>query len=184
MLESMSNPDLLNQADAILRPILRKLTLIPWLDVTGCCAGHRPEESVWFELHVRGTSGLRGMMDFLRILEAKLSGTDCRSDCLVNYSAHPEAAPVAHGWFPISVETFWPDKDDWRRGQALIVEAFLSSLEEFGEGADVEVEPEGALNYCPFCSSSFVRLDSFEAAGHRYRCGDCETTWTMIDPTL
>jgi formate dehydrogenase maturation protein FdhE len=49
---------------------------------------------------------------------------------------------------------------------------------------DSEFEPEGALNYCPFCSSSFVRLEDIDSAGCRYRCGDCETPWTMVDPTL
>ncbi len=123
-------------------------------------------------------------MGLLRILDQKLVGTDCRADCLVNYGNDPEAAPPQHGWFPIVVEVFWPSKDDWRRGQALIIEALLSSVEEFGEHDETEFEPEGALNYCPFCSSTFVRLDGLEGSGHRYRCGDCETSWTMIDTTL
>jgi hypothetical protein len=168
------------------------------LKVTGCCAGHQPEDSVWFETEVRGTSGLHRLMEWLRVLEGKLAGTNCRTDCLVNYSdsqdgypageygeeAETESAQIPHGWIPITLETFWPVKDDWRRGQALIIEALLSSVEEFGDRIDSDYEPDGALNYCPFCSSSFVRLDGFESSGHRYRCGDCETSWTMIDPTL
>ena len=180
----MSNPDLINEADKILRPVLRKLAPVPWMDVTGCCAGHQPEESVWFELQVRGNSGLWQLVELLRVLEGKLAGTDCRTDCVINYGSEAEAPNVQHGWVPLIVEIFWPSKDDWRRGQALIVEALSSSVEEFGEDISIEFEPEGAINYCPFCSSSFVRLDSFEATGHRYRCGDCDKPWTMIDPTL
>lgn len=180
----MSNPDLLNQADSVLRPVLRKLTDIPWLKVVACCAGHQPEDSVWFEFHIRGTSGLSRMMELLRILDSKLTGTDCRNDCLVNYSEDSDREAAPHGWFPVTVETFWPSRDDWRRGQALIIEALLSSVEEFGNRIDAEFVPEGAVNYCPFCSSSFVRLESFPPSGHRYQCGDCETSWTMIDPTL
>ncbi len=195
----MSNPDLLNQADRILRPVLIKLADIPWLNVTACCAGHQPEESVWFETEVRGNSGLQQMMEWLRILEGKLSGTGCRTDCMVNYSDSREgenveetppgdaeeiAPRIPHGWFPIVMETFWPAKDDWRHGQALIIEALLSSVEEFRGQIVAEYKPDGAINYCPFCSSSFVRLDSFESSGHRYKCGDCETAWTMIDPKL
>jgi len=196
----MSNPDLLNQADRILRPVLVKLADIPWLRVTGCCAGHQPEDSVWFETEIRGTSGLQRLMEWLRVLEGKLSGTNCRTDCLISYSdSHDpdavadgygadldgsDAVPTPHGWFPITLETFWPPKEDWRRGQALIIEALLSSMEEFGDRFDAEFEPDGALNYCPYCSSSFVRLESFESTGQRYKCGDCETSWTMIDPTL
>lgn len=193
----MSNPDLLNQADRILRPVLIKLAEIPWLNVTGCCAGHQPEDSVWFEIEVRGTSGLYRTMEWLRVLEGKLAGTQCRTDCLVNYSdsgedeTEAEGFPVParaphtpHGWFPITLETFWPAGDDWRRGQAMIIEALLSSIEDFRDQIDEEYTPEGAINYCPFCSSSFVRLDTIETTGHRYTCGDCETSWTMIDPTI
>jgi len=180
----MSNPDLLNQADSILRPVLRKLARIPWMKVTGCCAGHQPDDSVWFEFEVRGTSGLLSLMEWLRVLDSKLAGTECRTDCLLNYGSAPEESGTPHGWFPISVETFWSARDDWRRGQALVVEAVLSSVEELGDKLETGVKPEGALNYCPFCSSSFVRLESFESDGHRYVCGDCETAWTMIDPRL
>lgn len=198
--QSMSNPDLLNQADRILRPVLIKLAEIPWLKVTGCCAGHQPEESVWFETEIRGISGLQRMMEWLRVLEGKLIGTNCRTDCLVSYSEDintetvnddlgnisddPKAVRTPYGWFPITIETFWPPKEDWRRGQALIIEALLSSVEEFGDQIEADCEPDGALNYCPYCSSSFVRLDKFVAAGQRYKCRDCNTSWTMIDPTL
>ena len=180
----MSNPDLLNQADKVLRPVLRKLSRIPWMRVTACCAGHQPEDSVWLEIQIRGTSGLRRTMEWMRILEGKLTGTDCRADCLVNYTEGSESPDLPHGWFPITVEMFWPSKEDWRRSQALIVEAVSSSVEELGDKNAPEFEPEGALNYCPFCSSSFIRLEGFESSGHRYHCGDCEMSWTMIDPKL
>jgi hypothetical protein len=180
----MSNSDLLNQADSVLRPVLRKLTGIPWIRVTGCCAGHQPEDSVWFELQVRGTSGISSLMEWLRVLNSKLAGTECRTDCLVNYGGDSTNSEIPHGWFPITIETFCPSGDDWRRGQALIVEAVLSSVEELGDKLEAGFKSEGALNYCPFCSSSFIRLESFEADGHRYCCGDCETAWTMLDPKL
>jgi hypothetical protein len=194
----MSNPDLLNQADRILRPVLIKLVDVPWLNVTGCCAGHQPEDSVWFEADVRGTSGLERLMEWLRVLEGKLDGTNCRTDCLINYSTpvDPDAEPeefvdefddalnAPHGWIPVTLETFWPVEDDWRHGQALIIEALLSSMEELGRRLMTEHEPDGAINYCPFCSSSFVRLEGLDSPGHRYKCGDCEMAWTMIDPKL
>jgi predicted RNA-binding Zn-ribbon protein involved in translation (DUF1610 family) len=180
----MSNPDLLNQADSILRPVLRKLARISWLRVTGCCAGHKPEDTVWFELHLRGTTGITRLRELLRLLESKLDGTDCRADCLINYGESSDSPEAPHGWFSITLEVFWPARDDWRRSQALIVEALLSSVEDYGEGIVVQLDPEGAINYCPFCSSSFLRLESFERSGHRYRCGDCESFWTMIDPKL
>ena len=180
----MSNPDLLNQADSILRPVLRKLSGLSWLEVTGCCAGHQPEDCVWFELDLRGTSGIGRMMELLRVLDLKLADTDCRTDCLVNYREDSDAPQSPHGWFSLTAEIFWPAKDDWRRGQALIVESLLSSVEDFGDKIDAEFESEGAITYCPFCSSSFVRLESLEASGHRYRCGDCESSWTMIEPKL
>jgi hypothetical protein len=196
----MSNPDLLNQADRILRPVLIKFADISWLKVTGCCAGHQPEDSVWFETEVRGNSGLQRLMEWLRVLEGKLAGTKCRTDCLISYSNGPEGeaalegsgsdadesemSPTPHGWFPITLETFWAPDEDWRRGQALIIESLLSSIEEFGDKIDAPFESDGALIYCPFCSSSFVRLANFETIGHRYNCGDCETSWTMIEPTI
>ena len=139
---------------------------------------------MWFEIHVRGSSGLNRLIELLKVLEGKLVGTDCRADCLVNYGTDSEAVRVQHGWFPIAVEIFWPAKDDWRRGQALIVESLLSSVEEFGEGIDEEFGLEGAVVYCPYCSSSFIRLEAFEKSGHRYLCGDCETPWTMVEPGL
>lgn len=180
----MSNSDLLYQADKILRPVLRKLSNLPWMKVTACCAGHEPADSVWIETHVRGSSGLSRLMELLRVFERKLVGTDCRVDCLVNYGTDAKAVRIQHGWFPIVVEVFWPPKDDWRRGQALIVEALLSSVEEFGERVDDDTQPQGAIVYCPYCSSSFIRLEALEPFGHRYLCRDCETPWTMSDPPL
>lgn len=201
-----TNPELMNQADRILRPVLVKLADIPWLNVTACCAGHRAEDSVWFETEIHGASGLRNLMEWLRVLEGKLDGTGCRTDCLFSYShsvdaeegeeGEPEQDPpdyvdsddtadfrTPHGWFPVVLETFWPADDDWRRGQSLIIEALLSSVEDFDAEGE-EAPATGALNFCPFCSSSFIRLDTIETAGHRYVCGDCEMAWTMIDPTL
>ena len=180
----MTNPDLVNQADSILRPVLRELNGISWLEVTGCCAGHQPEDSVWFDLEVRGTSGMGRIIELLRVLDTKLTGTDCRTDCLIDYGEGADSTQAPHGWFSLTAEIFWPAKDDWHRGQALIVESLLSSIEEFGDKIKTELKPEGAINYCPFCASSFVRLEGFEASGHRYRCGDCESFWTMIEPKL
>ena len=66
----------------------------------------------------------------------------------------------------------------------MIVETLLSSIEEFSRLTEPSNAP-CAINYCPFCSSSFVRIDVIEKSGdHRYRCGDCDMTWTMIDPAI
>ena len=118
-----TNPELMSQADRILRPVLLKLADIPWLNVTGCCAGHRAEDSVWFETEIHGASGLRHLMEWLRVLELKLDGTGCRTDCLFSYSQGLEDASegneegespefndafsddaefhTPHGWFPV-----------------------------------------------------------------------------------
>ena len=66
----------------------------------------------------------------------------------------------------------------------MIVETMLSSIEEFSSRLAEPANPRCAINYCPFCSSSFIRIDTIEAPGHRYRCGDCDMTWTMIDPAI
>lgn len=196
-----TNPELMSQADRILRPVLLKLADISWLNVTGCCAGHRAEDSVWFEAEIHGASGLRHLMEWLRVLEGKLDGTGCRTDCLFSYSQGLDDAPegdddpesaeftdegefhTPHGWFPVVLETFWPADDDWRRGQSMIIEALLSSVEDY-DGRTSSAPPSGAINFCPFCSSSFIRIETIDTTGHRYICGDCEMAWTMIDPAL
>jgi formate dehydrogenase maturation protein FdhE len=66
----------------------------------------------------------------------------------------------------------------------MIVESLLSSLEEFNGRLADPANPPCAINYCPFCSSSFVRVDNIESSGHRYHCGDCDMAWTMVDPVV
>ena len=180
----MSNADLLNQADKILRPVLSRLTKAPWIKVTNCCAGHEPEDSVWIEMSVRGSSGLDRLIELLRMLEKKLTGTSCRTDCLLNYGTEEQAIRNQHGWFPMVLEAVWPSKEDWRQSQALIVEALLSSIETLGDRIEDDIRPEGAIVYCPYCGSSFIKLVSFELSEHQYLCGDCETPWTLVDPSL
>jgi transposase-like protein len=65
----------------------------------------------------------------------------------------------------------------------MIVETLLSSIEESSRLAQSE-NPPCAINYCPFCSSSFIRAEELESSGNRYRCGDCDMTWTMNQPTV
>src|SRR5689334_11607754 len=114
----MSNPDILSKADRALRPLLKELNRFPWLRIEGCCAGHKPEDSLWIEVHVLGSSGLARLMELLKILDTKLTGTDIRVDCLLSYAA-PEDAPVPHGWIPTAVEIFWPARSEWRRSQSM-----------------------------------------------------------------
>ena len=181
----MSNPDILSRADKVLRPVLKELGRFPWLRVEGCCAGHKPEDSLWLEIHVLGSSGLRRLMELLKILEGKLSGTDCRLDCLLNYSSGIEEPPVPHGWIPTAIEIFWPARGDWRRSQTMIIESTLSSIEEFSSRLAEPPNAPCAINFCPFCSSSFIRIETMGKSGeHRYRCGDCDMTWTMVDPAV
>src|SRR3989475_11620627 len=127
----MSDSDILSTAGLVLRPVLKELGGFPWIRLEGCCAGHKPEDSLWLEINVLGSSGLRRLTELLRILDTKLAGTDCRVDCLLSYSA-PADVPVApHGWVPTAMEVFWPSRNDWRRSQSMIIEALLSSIEEF-----------------------------------------------------
>jgi len=177
----MSNPDILSKADKVLRPVLKALTRFPWMHIEGCCAGHKLEDTLWLEINVLGITGLGRFRELLRILDAKLAGTDIRVDCLLGYGRETEDEAVPHGWTPIAVEVFWPPRADWRRSQSMVVEAMLSSIEEFESRLDAS-KSEGAVNYCPFCSSSFVRIESIGAADHKYRCGDCDMSWTMTDP--
>jgi hypothetical protein len=181
----MSNPDILSKADKVLRPVLKELGTFSWIRIEGCCAGHKPEDSLWLEINVLGSSGLRRLMEVLRILDGKLSGTDCRVDCLLSYQSPPELPSAPHGWIPTAIEIFWPSRTDWRRSQSMIVETLLSSIEEFRSRLTEPSKSACAINYCPFCSSSFVRVEVIEKSGdHRYRCEDCDMTWTMIDPAI
>ena len=94
----MSNPDILSKADKALRPVLKELSAFPWIRIDGCCAGHKPEDTLWLEINVLGSSGLRKLMEVLKILDGKLSGTECRVDCLLSYASGPDIASPPHGW--------------------------------------------------------------------------------------
>ncbi len=180
----MSNSDILSKADRALRPVLKELGRFSWIRLEGCCAGHKQEDTLWLEINVLGASGLQRLMELLRVFDTKLAGTDCRVDCLLSYSAPPGISGVPHGWIPTAIEVFWPPRNDWRRSQTMIVETLLSSIEESSSRLSQAEQPPSAINYCPFCSSSFVRLEQLENPGNRYRCGDCDTTWTMNDPSV
>jgi predicted RNA-binding Zn-ribbon protein involved in translation (DUF1610 family) len=179
----MSNSDILSKADRALRPVLKELGQFPWIRIEGCCAGHKQEDTLWIEINVLGHSGLDKFMELLRVFDAKLSGMDCRVDCLLSYSA-PAGGPIPHGWIPAALEVAWPNKNDWRRTQSMIIETLLSAIEENGSRLAEPVKPTGAINYCPFCSSSFIRIETLDTSGNRYRCGDCDVTWTMIEPSV
>jgi predicted RNA-binding Zn-ribbon protein involved in translation (DUF1610 family) len=180
----MSNSDILSKADRALRPVLKELGRFTWIRIDGCCAGHKLEDTLWLEISVLGASGLQRLMEFLRILDAKLAGTDCRLDCLLSYSASADIPLAPHGWIPTAIEVFWPPKNDWRRSQSMIIETMLSSIEESTGRLSQPENPPCAINYCPFCSSSFIRAETLETSGNRYRCGDCDMTWTMIEPSV
>jgi hypothetical protein len=180
----MSNSDILSKADRALRPVLKELGRFPWIRLEGCCAGHKQEDTLWLELNVLGASGLQRLLELLRTLDAKLAGTDCRLDCLFSYSAPEGIAATAHGWIPTAIEVFWPPKNDWRRSQSMIVETLLSSIEESSNRLAQTEHPSCAINYCPFCSSSFIRVEQLENSGNRYRCGDCDMNWTMNEPRV
>src|SRR5262245_18527909 len=179
----MSNSDIVGKADRALRPVLKELGRFEWIRLEGCCAGHKQEDTLWIEINVLGASGLQRLAEFLRAFDAKLAGTDCRVDCLLSYSARGAGA-VPHGWIPTAIEVFWPPRNDWRRSQSMIIETLLSSIEESNSRLGLNENPPCAINYCPFCSSSFIRVDTVEKPGTRYRCGDCDMTWTMIEPTV
>src|SRR6266850_386711 len=74
----MSNSDIISSADKALRPVLKELGRFPWIRLEGCCAGHKAEDSLWLETNVLGSSGLRRLIELLKILDGKLAGTDCR----------------------------------------------------------------------------------------------------------
>src|SRR2546428_4689683 len=92
----MSNSDILSKADRVLRPVLKELGGFTWIRLEGCCAGHKPDDSLWLEINVLGSSGLRRLTELLRILDSKLADTDCRLDCLLCHSAPAEVAPLPH----------------------------------------------------------------------------------------
>jgi len=180
----MSNSDILSKADKVLRPVLKELSRFPWLRIEGCCAGHKLEDTLWLEINILGSTGLARLRELLRTLDTKLAGTDIRVDCLLSYASGPEGDSVAHGWIPAAVEVSWPLKPEWKRSQSMIVETLLSSIEEFNSRVTDASKADCAINYCPFCSSSFIRIDNIGAGGHKYRCGDCDMSWTMVDPVI
>lgn len=181
----MSNPDIFHKADKALRPVLKELGTFSWIRLEGACAGHKGEDSLWIEVNVLGITGLQHLIDILRILDGKLAGTECRLDCLLSYTAGVDSDVVPHGWIPTAVEVLWPERPEWRRSQTMVVETMLSSIAEFRTRLTMPAEPAGAINYCPFCSSSFIRVETIEPSGnHRYRCGDCDVPWTMVDPVV
>ena len=180
----MANSDILGKADRALRPVLKELGQFSWIRLEGCCAGHKQEDTLWLEINVLGASGLQRLMELLRVFDGKLAGTDCRVDCLLSYSAPPGISGVPHCWIPTAIEVFWPPRNDWRRSQSMIVETLLSSIEELGSRLTGQANPPCAINYCPFCSSSFIRVETLEKSGNRYRCVDCDMVWTMIDPAI
>ena len=180
----MSNSDILSKADRALRPVLKELGRFPWIRVEGCCAGHKQEDTLWLEINVLGASGLQRLTELLRVFDTKLAGTDCRVDCLLSYSVPAGIPSMPHGWIPTAIEVFWPPRNDWRRSQSMIVETLLSSIEESSNRLTQTENPPCAINYCPFCSSSFIRVEVLEKSGNQYRCGDCDMTWTMIEPSV
>jgi hypothetical protein len=182
--QSMSNSDILSKADRALRPVLKELGRLPWIRIEGCCAGHKQEDTLWIEINVLGASGLQRLMELLRAFDTKLGGTDCRVDCLLSYSAAAGYVGTPHGWIPAAIEVFWPPRNEWRRNQSMIIETLLSSIEETSGRLTQPENPPCAINYCPFCSSSFIHIETLETSGNRYRCGDCDMTWTMIEPVV
>ena len=178
----MSNFDILSKADRALRPVLKALSRFSWLRIEGCCAGHKPEDSLYIEFNVLGISGLDRLRDLLGILNGKLSDTEIRVDCLLSFAVNADDPPAPFGWTPTAVEVYWPPKPDWRRSQTMVVEAMLSSIEEFESKIEDAGRLGGAVNFCPFCSSAFVRIEGIGPAEHKYRCGDCDMNWTMTNP--
>lgn len=180
----MSNSDILSKADKVLRPVLKELSRFSWMRIEGCCAGHKLEDTLWLEINILGATGLTRLRELLRIMDTKIAGTDIRLDCLLSYAGGPDTEPVAHGWIPTAIEVSWAPRPEWKRSQTMIVETLLSSIEEFSSRIGDSSRPDCAINYCPYCSSSFIRIDSIGSPEHKYRCGDCDMTWTMIDPPL
>lgn len=182
----MLNPDILSKADKVLRPVLKELARLPWMRLESCCAGHKMEDNLWIEVNVLGASGLRRLSAFLRVLDLKLADTEIGIDCMLSYQADSKDEDIVpHGWIPAAIEISWVANATWRRSQAMVIEAMLSSIADFNTRPDEGANPPCAINYCPFCSSSLIRIDTIEKSGaHRYRCGDCDVTWTMMDPVI
>src|SRR5437764_11599941 len=113
----MSNPDTLGKVDKALRPVLKELRHFPWILVEACCAGHKPEDSLWLEVAVLGASGLNRLAELLRIIDSKLGGTDIHMDCLFAYTETGMESVGLHGWIYMSIEVFWLPRAEWRRSQ-------------------------------------------------------------------
>src|SRR5215470_2352669 len=109
----MSNSDILGKADKVLRPVLKALSSFAWMSIEGCCAGHKQEDTLWLEVNILGMTGLARLRELLRILDAKLAGTDIRVDCLLSYAANTEEESTPHGWTPTAIEVFWPPRTEW-----------------------------------------------------------------------
>src|ERR1043165_1678110 len=92
--QCMSNSDILSKADRVLRPVLKELGRFSWVRIEGCCAGHKPEDNLWLEVNILGSSGIARLMELLRILDMKLAGTDIRVDCLLSYAEPDDVAPI------------------------------------------------------------------------------------------
>jgi hypothetical protein len=178
----MSNSDILGKADKALRPVLKALDRFPWMRIEGGCAGHKLEDTLWIEIYILGMTGLERLRELLRILDTKLAGTDIRVYCLLSYASNSDESPMPYGWVPTAIEVFWPARAEWRRSQTMVVEAMLSSIEEFGSRSEPPARPNAAINFCPFCSSAFVRIENIGPADHKYRCGDCDMTWILTNP--
>src|SRR2546422_7284166 len=100
----MSNSDIISSADKALRPVLKELGRFPWIRLEGCCAGHKAEESLWLETNVLGSSGLRRLMEVLKIVDGKLAGTESRLECLPGYNIRMEKLTRSPGCDPNGVE--------------------------------------------------------------------------------
>ncbi len=178
----MSNSDILSKADKVLRPVLKALSRFSWMHIEGCCAGHKLEDTLWLEINVLGMTGLNRLRDLLRILDSKLAGTDIRVDCLLSYarrrktSQSPTAGRAPRWKYSGLLDPNGAEASPWSSKQCSL------RLKNSVRRLDDSARSEAAINYCPFCSSSFVRIEGVGAADHKYRCGDCDMSWTMTDP--
>src|SRR5437764_15492682 len=127
----MSDSDILSKADRVLRPVLKELGGFPWIRLEGCCAGHKPEDSLWLEINVLGSSGLRRLMELLRILDSKLADTDCRLDCLLSYSAPADISPAPHRAIRTAIDVWWPSRNGSPRSQSTLFATPVTSSDEF-----------------------------------------------------
>src|SRR5437867_10921475 len=144
----MSNSDILSKADKALRPVLKGLGRFSWVRIEGCCAGHKPEDSLWIEVNVLGSSGLSRLMELLRMLDAKLADTDIRVDCLLSYAGRVGVGAVGEGWGGRGVGGLGGGGGWGGGGESMIIETLLSSIEEFSSRSAEPNTPQGAINYC------------------------------------